>query len=101
MLVVRIELWPVGDRSRSKEIGRVVIGNDGTGTEVAGNYDVALAHAESNSFRPGSWKGGKITGHRRSLSPYHIVLKAIEVALKGHRSKLSDALVAKSKEGEE
>ena len=31
----------------------------------------------------------------------HIVLKAIEVALKGHRSPLSDALVAKSKEGEE
>ena len=40
MLVVKIELWPHGQKKKRKEIGRMYIGNDGTGSPMRGNYDV-------------------------------------------------------------
>jgi hypothetical protein len=41
MLVVKIELWPHGVQSKAKELFRVFIANDCTGTSKAGNYSVA------------------------------------------------------------
>lgn len=38
MIVVKIELWPMGSSDRAKEIGRMIITNDGTGTGKRGNY---------------------------------------------------------------
>lgn len=83
MIVVKIELWPHGNPETVREIGRIVIANDGTGTRELGNYNVALAHAGIYSDEPGAWKSGTVTGHKRSLSPYHLISKAINTALKG------------------
>lgn len=41
MIVVKIELWPGGDASRSREIGRTYINNTG-GSDSRGDYDVRV-----------------------------------------------------------
>lgn len=38
MIVVKIELWPGGDEVQARELERVCIYNDGTGTLEFGNY---------------------------------------------------------------
>jgi hypothetical protein len=40
MLCIKIELWPFGDEDSSREIGRMYVANDGSGTVDRGNYDV-------------------------------------------------------------
>jgi len=42
MIVLKIELWPGGDETRSKEIGRTYVYNDG-GTHDRGDYKVRVA----------------------------------------------------------
>lgn len=81
MLVVKIELWPHGSEAMKTVIGEARIANDGTGTAVLGNYDVQLAHSGRYASRPGVWKRGRVLGHARELSPYHLVLRALQVAL--------------------
>lgn len=41
MLVVKLELWPGGDASRKREIGRTYINNVG-GSDKKGNYNVRV-----------------------------------------------------------
>ena len=85
MLVVRIELWPHGDRQRSKTLAVMTISNDGTGTTDFGNYLVALGHVTDTPEhlrRGGCYKVGKVIGFMRSLSPYHLVLRALKSTLK-------------------
>lgn len=82
MVVVKIQLWPMGDESKSKTIGVCKIANDGTGTKDHGNYNVALSHSGKFFGRPGVWKSGRLLNHKRTLSPFHLVLKALAVALK-------------------
>ena len=40
MLVIKIELWPYGYATGARELGRMYIINDGTGTAKRGNYRV-------------------------------------------------------------
>jgi hypothetical protein len=82
MIVVRIELWPGGDEGRKRLIGQARIANDGSGTAEVGNYDVRLSHSGVYADRPGTWKRGRVEGHRRSLSPYHLVIKALDACLR-------------------
>ncbi len=42
MIVVKIELWPLGSEERRREIGRMYIANDGSGTQVRGNYKAVV-----------------------------------------------------------
>lgn len=83
MIVVKIELWPLGDQAQARVIGQARIANDGTGTSELGNYDVALAHAGAYAGKPGVWKRGRVERHRRALSPYHLVARALQAALGG------------------
>lgn len=41
MIVIRIELWPNGKEKGKRELGRLEIENDGSGTADLGNYDCA------------------------------------------------------------
>lgn len=81
MVVVKIELWPGGDSSRAREIGRVNIANDMTRDQDRGNYNCALSHAGSYYGKPGAWKTSRVTNHLRRLSPYHLVYQALKNAL--------------------
>ena len=72
-LVVRIELWPLGDESRKKTLGAMVIGNDGTGDRNVGNYDTRLIGQKGKVSRR-----GRVTCHpREKVSVWKLVAKAI------------------------
>ena len=42
MIVVKVELWPYGYSEYKRELGRMSIANDGTGTRTVGQYDSRL-----------------------------------------------------------
>lgn len=45
MIVVKIEVWPGGDKARAYEMGRMEIANDATTTlfdQTKGNYDAVV-----------------------------------------------------------
>lgn len=74
MVVVKIELWPGGSESDAREIGRMEITNDGSGTEDIGSYSVALLHAGRYWGKPGYWRQGSSVKYMRLVSsPYHLV----------------------------
>jgi len=100
MLVCRIEIWPNGSFARRRTLGTVVIANDGTGTQEIGHYDCAVAHAGPHAGKPGAWKGGRVVGHLRKLSPYHLVREALAACLDGRRSKRADGLIEQVREAD-
>jgi hypothetical protein len=78
MVVVKIEMWPHGDRSKAYPLGTVLIANDGTGSTTTGNYEVTASH--SGMFygkRPEPYKTGKVAGFLRKLSVYRLVSRAL------------------------
>lgn len=77
MLVVRVELWPKGEASLARPIAEMRISNDATGDYERANYDVELLHSGKYWGKPGAWKKGRVLGHLRKLSPYHLVLAAL------------------------
>jgi hypothetical protein len=81
MIVVKIELWPFGNEEHKKEIGKIHITNDLTGTTKRGNYSVKLFHSGKCVHKSGVWRTGTVMDHLRLLSPYHLVYKAIKSAL--------------------
>jgi hypothetical protein len=47
MIVIKIELWPCGDREKFREIGRTYISNVG-GSVERGNYEVKVCKRTEN-----------------------------------------------------
>ena len=81
MLVVKVELWPGGDRSRSKTLGSGVIANDGTGDTKIGNYDAAFGPGLAP--RPEQCSGSRVTGFRRTgnkMRFWHLVTASLVAA---------------------
>ena len=81
MIVVTIEMWPHGQQESSKILGVCTISNDLSGTKELGNYKVSLSHSGKYIERKGTWKTGKVKNHKRNLSPYHLVYKALRACL--------------------
>lgn len=77
MVVVKLELWPGGDESRKRKLGELRIANDGTGTAENGNYNVELKHSGRYVNKPGNWRTGRVLGFTRDLSPYHLLVMAL------------------------
>jgi hypothetical protein len=74
MLITTIEIWPHGCKDLRREIGRVKIVNDLTGTPEFGNYKVQIE-------LDGKTVKATVKDHDRQLSPYHILYKALEKCL--------------------
>lgn len=75
MLVVTIELWPKGDRSKARNLGTAFISNDMTGSVEIGNYEVMLSKwgEPTQPWRVGRVRGfGRLTG-----SPWELLRRAI------------------------
>jgi len=70
MLKVTIELWPGGDKSKSKIIGVGGIANDGTGTKQTGNY--------VGVFEDKKVYEGKLEGFQRSLGPWLLLAELLK-----------------------
>ncbi len=59
MIVVKIELWPGGDESKAREIGRIDIANNLKGDSNRGTYTVVL-HKRLGKVKRGIWKQGMV-----------------------------------------
>jgi len=82
MIVVKIEIWPHGDQQQARLIGSAVIVNDGTGTPEKGNYEIGLSHSgKYYGVKKGLYKKATLTGHLRTLSSYHLVMRALQCCL--------------------
>lgn len=52
MLVVKIEIWPFGNKHKARTLGEMHIVNDGTGTGERGNYRADILPPEWHSYFP-------------------------------------------------
>ena len=78
MVVVKIELWPGGYETNKRDLGTILIANDGTGTSTIGNYDVRVM---SRGKKPRILKTGRVEGYKRkTTSPHRLVLAALQIA---------------------
>lgn len=71
MIVVRVELWPLGDESVKEDLGTAIIMNDGSGDVRVGAYDVRLMKGAKYSKQGGVWKRGRVERFYRRLGPWH------------------------------
>lgn len=75
MLVVKIELWPHGDESRARVLGRAEIANDGSGTRTRGNYVVRLFRDMTTQTE---WRSAIVTGFPRlRLGAFDLLFRAL------------------------
>lgn len=56
MIVIKVELWPHGDRDKAEKLGQMYIANDGTGTPTRGNYWFKLFDKSGRIKRKGEVK---------------------------------------------
>lgn len=83
MVVVKIELWPGGAEAHARSLGEIKITKEMGGlitkdlTEGFADYRVACSHAGTFYGKPGAYRTGRVTNHRRALSPYHLVARAL------------------------
>lgn len=83
MIVVKVELWPMGLESKAREIGRARIINDTTGDATHGNYRVELLKsAEYSKTNAGKiYKRGMVMGFLRQRGPWPLLMEGIKNAL--------------------
>ena len=99
MIYIRIELWPMGSRSRSQVLGEAKIANVG-GDEFVGNYVADLSKKGGFKARPkikgyldpeavrvmlpresSVWKQVNVEGFRRKrLGVWHLLFRVLEAA---------------------
>jgi hypothetical protein len=87
MIVVKIEMWPKGDASSAREIGRTYIYNAG-GTDKRGDYEVRVCR--EGSFDPdvqairsgkGFTRTGRVEGYPRlAYNVWRLILRALRSA---------------------
>jgi hypothetical protein len=71
MLVMNIEIWPLGDKQIKREICKLRIWNDNSGDNETGNYGYRLnAGTETIS--------GSITGHKRAAGALPLVANILK-----------------------
>lgn len=77
MLIVKIELHP-STGGRPKEIGRMLIINDGTGTIKRGNYDARVMRRGSRDFLD-TIREGRVTNYpRMSYNVWRLVARCLK-----------------------
>ncbi len=71
MIVVNIEIWPMGKEESKRQLAVIAIGNDGTGTEQRGNYSFGISHQAGTRYTKtldpralvrgiGAWRKGRV-----------------------------------------
>lgn len=71
MIVVKVEIWPFGEESEAKEIGRMKIANDGTGSLGLGNYFFTINPQTDNEVR------GEVRNHQRQRGVWVLLQKCL------------------------
>jgi len=74
MLVVKIELWPHGDRSQAQVLATGAVVNTGEGTPTRGEYRVTLFDKAQRV-----WKTGKVKDFpRKRLLAWDLLYRALK-----------------------
>lgn len=74
MIVIKIELWPMGFESMKKEIGRMLIDNQG-GTDTRGDYRVRVLRKGTTKVQ----REGTVENYpRKSYSIWRLVFRALK-----------------------
>jgi hypothetical protein len=83
MLVIKIELWPLGDQTRKRDLGTMFIVNNGNGNKTLGSYEIMLSKWGSPDV---PWRVGVVAGFDRLKgSPWDLMRRAI-IAATGQRN---------------
>lgn len=87
MIVVHIELWPHGDESRKRSLGRATIALTGVTPDCSvGRYDVRLYTWAGATGKTRVWRRG-VCAHRRLIhGPWDLLFRAL-LSLVGARNK--------------
>lgn len=88
MLVLKLEMWPHGDETRKREIGRTYIYNDGQGSARRGNYEVRVCRKDKYGTNLDDLRNGKgftRTGRvedypRLSYNVWRLIARALKSA---------------------
>lgn len=82
MLVIKVELWPLGVEEEAQPMGTMTITNDRTGGHGKGNYDIKIYKWEDK----GIWKKGRIEDFPRvKLGPWDLLYRALKSVV-GYRN---------------
>lgn len=92
MLVLRLEMWPKGDETRAREIGRTYIYNDG-GTLTRGDYEVRVCRRNRYEVEPGTVsegskfaRFGSVRGYPRlRFNVWRLVLRCLSASFPEER----------------
>jgi len=77
MLVLKLELWPQGDRAKARDLGTLEIGNVG-GDADEGDYRCMLTEpVESGGSLVARGRGCKVRGWRRANGAWALVAEAL------------------------
>lgn len=92
MIVIRVELWPMGNAKRARELCRMALWNMGPSRNPDRgkgkfNYGVAIAKsAHHGARRSGVWKAGQVVGYPRGskrVGVWDLLRSALNAALAG------------------
>lgn len=74
MIVLRMELWPQGDRSRARLLGLATITNKDTGNQQRGDYRIEFSKQGGN----GTWMTGEVRDFpRKRLGAWDLLYRAL------------------------
>lgn len=103
MIVVKVELWPLGDESRAKDLGKAHI-DLRSQEDGVGSYRVRLLKGAHYSPRPGTlYKSGEVPAFPREdrrWGPWELLALALEATV-GPRIDSLKRYLSKRLEGEE
>lgn len=83
MLVVKLEVWPFGQKAAAREIGRLQITNTG-GSEEACSYDVQASGDAAGDLRSTAHHGLR---HARREGAWKLVALALQALLAEDRKR--------------
>lgn len=86
MIRVRVELVPFGNEDETKEIGQLVLANDGYGNVFTGNYVFAYADNSGREYE------GSVKDFPRQQGIWELLSECLSNSVSVHDRELADRL---------
>lgn len=86
MIRVRVDLVPYGNEGEAKEIGQLVLANDGYGNVFTGNYVFVYADNSGNEYE------GSVKDFPRSQGIWKLISECLNSTLDPHDTDMVDIL---------
>ncbi len=86
MIRVRVDLVPFGNEDQAKEIGQLVLANDGSGNEFTGNYVFVYADNSGTEYE------GSVKDFPRRQGIWELLAECLSNSVGLHDKELADLL---------